>query len=125
MDIMFLDAKTMELKELEVENELKTLQDLVGGYIEAPVLSDDLDKNDVITYINEEGKLIDLPASGAMLFRNGYTDIIKGNIVFTGTDNEGDNIDLTNEQKQLIYEVCSNTCFTAAQHKEIILFDRR
>ena len=71
-----------------IDHSLRTLQDLVGGYIEhVPffVLGTGL-------IINEEGKLRDLPYNFSL-----YGDSIVGNALFVGEDGE-EFTDLTDEQ---------------------------
>ena len=84
---------TTEVLDLE-EDSLKKLQGAVGGWVQAVDLRDDL-----TLWCNEEGKLIGLPTNviGTHLWEKsfGMTDMIMGDIVFTGgTDDEGDNLAL-------------------------------
>ena len=84
---------TTELFDLEGET-LEKLQDAVGGWVQAVDLRDDL-----TLWCNEEGKLIGLPNNviGTHMWEKsfGMTDVIMGNIVFTGgTDDEGENLGL-------------------------------
>lgn len=59
----------------EVENDLKPLQDLVGGYIETVKVGD------VVIICNEEGKLKGLPIN-FLVNANGYIDVIVGPAIF-------------------------------------------
>lgn len=84
---------TTEILDLE-DDSLKKLQGAVGGWVQAVDLRDDL-----TLWCNEEGKLIGLPNNviGTHLWEKsfGMTDVIMGDIVFTGgTDDEGDNLGL-------------------------------
>jgi hypothetical protein len=84
---------TTELFDLEGAT-LEKLQDAVGGWVQAVDLRDDL-----TLWCNEEGKLIGLPNNviGTHMWEKsfGMTDVIMGNIVFTGgTDDEGENLGL-------------------------------
>jgi len=84
---------TTEILDLE-EDSLEKLQGAVGGLIQAVDLHDNL-----TLWCNEEGKLIGLPNNviGTHMWEKsfGMTDIIMGDIVFTGgTDDEGDNLGL-------------------------------
>lgn len=73
----------------EVENKLETFQQLVGGLIEGVYF----DEDNVCGYCNDEGKLIGLPGN-----RHYCGDILCGNLVILGSDDEGGNVSLTDEQ---------------------------
>jgi hypothetical protein len=82
---------TTEVLDLEADS-LSQLQEAVGGLVQAIDLQDNL-----TLWCNEEGKLIGLPVNvmGTRLWEKsfGLTDVIMGNVVFTGgTDDEGDNL---------------------------------
>jgi hypothetical protein len=85
---------TTEILDLEADS-LMQLQEAVGGLVQAVDLHDDL-----TLWCNEEGKLINgmlANVIGTHLYEKnfGMTDIIMGDIVFTGgTDDEGDNLAL-------------------------------
>ena len=76
----------------EIKNELETMQELVGGYIEAVSAG-----QGICLVCNEEGKLNGLPPN----FPIGH-DVIVGNAVFVGYGRSGDFIDLTDEQIEII-----------------------
>jgi hypothetical protein len=76
----------------EIENSLKAMQDIVGGYIESVGLEDE----DYVSIIcNEEGKLDGLPPN-----RRFYDDIICGTFFISRIDDEGETISLTDEDIQ-------------------------
>jgi hypothetical protein len=85
---------TTEILDLEADS-LEQLQDAVGGLVQAVDLYDNL-----TLWCNEEGKLINgmqPNVIGTHLYEKSFsvTDIIMGDIVFTGgTDDEGDNLAL-------------------------------
>jgi len=85
---------TTEILDLEVDS-LEQLQGAVGGLVQAADLHDNL-----TLWCNEEGKLINGMQPniiGTHMWEKsfGMTDIIMGDIVFTGgTDDEGDNLPL-------------------------------
>ena len=85
---------TTEILDLEADS-LMQLQEAVGGLVQAVDLHDDL-----TLWCNEEGKLINgmlANVIGTHLYEKnfGMTDIIMGDVVFTGgTDDEGDNLAL-------------------------------
>jgi hypothetical protein len=60
----------------EIKNDLKILQDIVGGYIEVISIG-----NDILMICNEEGKFLELPYNFSM-----PNDIIVGTVFFIGND---------------------------------------
>ena len=89
------------------DTELETLQDAVGGLIQAVDLTPSL-----TMWCNEEGKLIGLPVNPvatAMWTRYfGETDVIVGNVVFTGgCDEDGNTTSLLQEDADKIEKLCS------------------
>lgn len=71
-----------------IRNDLHTLQRLVGGYIEAVPLAEDM-----AMIVNEEGKLMGLPKNFWMKVIGDY---IVGTAVFVGVDgDEFDNVPVT------------------------------
>lgn len=70
---------------VEVQNELESLQDLVGGYIEHyPVLPE----YNIGLLINEEGIWQNLPQNRHLLNNNELLATFFGNMVFLSTDGE-------------------------------------
>lgn len=80
----------------EIENTLKSLQSIVGGFIEP------FGMEDAIAIVNEEGKILGLEPN-----RRYGNDILVGNIIIVG-DGEEDFISLTEEQiekyNEMFYE---------------------
>lgn len=74
----------------KIKNDLKVLQDIVGGYIEVVQLTKDID-----IVCNEEGKLIKLEPN--LMFDYDY---IAGDVVLCGHNNDGEFTSLTKEQIQ-------------------------
>lgn len=75
----------------DIKNELSTLQELVGGYIETVTL------DDVVMICNEEGKMQGLKPNFSM----GY-DVIVGTAVFVAHDGKGEFTDLNDWQVENI-----------------------
>ena len=76
-------------KLMEIEDTLENMQGLVGGYLEVFKL-----KNCTSTmWINEEGKLMNLPINFWV-----PGDVIVGDVFFTGADEQGDIASITDEQ---------------------------
>lgn len=76
----------------EIENELKTLQGIVGGYIEVVSMGEG-----IALVLNEEGKLVGLPANFGL-----GRDVIVGDVLFVAYGNDGEFTDLTDFQIDVI-----------------------
>ena len=83
--------------EINIPNELKTLQDLVGGHLETVKVNADLS-----VVCNEEGLILNLPYNRVV---NGQ--IIFGNFFITKFDGIDDFTDLTDEDINMILNVYS------------------
>lgn len=84
---------------------LRSLQEAVGGWVQAVDFRDDL-----TMWVNEEGKLNNLPlnpiATRIWTHFFGETDFIVGNAVFTGgTDENGDTMFIGEEAETLLKEL--------------------
>lgn len=75
-----------------INNDLKSFQDIVKGYIEVYPLRDD-----ILIVCNEEGKLQNLDLNFSIPCRNGYTEHIVGNVVIVS--NEGEDFGSLNEEQ--------------------------
>lgn len=104
MKVLIITTKG-EYEEREIENNLKTLQDIVGGYIEYV----DISQDGLQMIVNEEGKLMDLEYNlGATLLFNTthlYNDMILGNAIIVNTDDEGENKSITKEDIDTVKEL--------------------
>ena len=90
---------TKSIVEFEVGKSYNIIKEAVGGYIQVVPL----EKANVDLWVNEEGKLNNLPQNpiGTSLWVDeyGYTDTIVGNIIITGgTDENGETLGLSLEQ---------------------------
>ena len=103
--IKVLVLNDLELKEKEIDNSLKALQNEVGGYIEIPCFSRKLNENNIDMIINEEGKVNRLQPQLAIYQDNKIVDVICGNIIFASANEDGDTIGLTDEQIEIVKEV--------------------
>ena len=77
-------------REITFEEGYKTLQELVGGYIEMPYFYDDVD-----VVINEEGKLIGLEPNLPVYYNGDLIDVIYGTAIIISHNDEGDTVSLT------------------------------
>ena len=82
-------GQPIEIK--EVENELRALQEIAGGYIQCVNIFDN-----VLCVCNEEGKLKDLPANFVL-----GNDVIVGNVFFCAAGDE-DFESLNDEQIEIL-----------------------
>ena len=103
--IKVLVLNDLELKEKEIDNSLKALQNEVGGYIEIPSFSRKLSENNIDMIINEEGKVNRLQPQLAIYQDNKIVDVICGNIIFASANEDGETIGLTDEQIEVLKEV--------------------
>lgn len=96
------------------KNELKALQNIVGGNIEVPYISDTLFKNNIDMYINENGKNEDLPLTALIVDKdNNVLDTIQGNIVFASHDDEGNTTSLTEHQIYVLARILQGKAVTS------------
>lgn len=104
MKVLVITTKG-EYEEREIDNNLKTLQDIVGGYIEYV----DISQDGLQMIVNEEGKILDLEYNlGATLLFNTthlYNDMILGNAIIVNTDDEGENKSITKEDIDTVKEL--------------------
>lgn len=98
--VIILEAGNPEAKIVErFEHSLENLQTVVGGYIEA------VSVNESITiWLNEEGKLQELPPNFYLIGNGSPFDIVVGDVIITGTDGEGNTIGLSDEEVTEIQE---------------------
>lgn len=66
-----------------LKNELKSFQNIVGGYIEVYPFT-----KDILLICNEEGKIHGLEHNFAITFSNGHIEHIVGDIVFVSDQGE-------------------------------------
>lgn len=105
MKVLVLSNGKLETK--EIGNRLEDLQEIVGGYIEIPFLSETLYEKGIDVIINEEGKLIDglKPEIAIVNEKQGnILDLVYGNCIFTSHDDEGETVGLTEEQIKVVTE---------------------
>ena len=104
-----------ELKEKALKNSLEALQQIVGGYIEIPFISQKFLKNAIDIIINEEGKYIEGLKPEIVIANketNQTLDIIYGNCVFASHDNRGNTISLNDDQRRIITEELKDVIVT-------------
>lgn len=98
--VIILEAGNPEARVVEkFEHSLETLQQFVGGYIEAVRVNES-----ITIWINEEGKLRGLDPNFNLIGNGKPYDIVVGDAIFTGTDNEGETVSLTDQEIEEIKE---------------------
>lgn len=110
MKVLVLSNGQLESK--DIPNTLDALQEIVGGYIEIPYISNDLYKNGIDIIINDEGKLIDgMNKEIAVVEKSTgkVLDIIFGNCIFASHDEEGETVGLTEDQMDVIGKLLGNS----------------
>ncbi|MBQ6846811.1 MAG: DUF3846 domain-containing protein [Oscillospiraceae bacterium] len=75
---IYIKEPGKELRRIEIENTLESLQELVGGYIEAVTVA-----SDMAIICNEEGRLLGLPYNCEIL-----GEAFVGPILFVGVSGE-------------------------------------
>lgn len=96
-----------ELEVTEVTNTLETIQGIVGGYIEIPLISKVLKQHNIDVVINGEGKYVEgLRPEIALVGKetNSVLDIVYGNCVFVSHDEIGNTVGLNDEQIEVVTE---------------------
>jgi hypothetical protein len=95
--VLFMEVGK-EAKFIEVDNDLKSYQRLVDGWIESVGLSDE-----VVLLCNEEGKLRGLASNKLLYSDDGVLlDVLVGNLFVCRVDEEGDFADIKDEDLELI-----------------------
>lgn len=95
----------------EIENTLSSKQELVGGFLECVTLSQILNDSEIIVYGNDEAKLLGLAPNVVVTdfnFSDGTAkliDILAGTLIFCGTDDEGNDLSLSDAQLTLLKTV--------------------
>lgn len=104
---------SIEQTTLTAGDTYKTLSDAVGGYIECVTIENEIDM-----WVNEEGKLIDLPynATATGFFWTSYgfmSDVIMGDVILTGSNvDDGETVGLNDGQIAWLNQMLS--CFADA-----------
>lgn len=98
------DGMEIVLKEIEVsegKDQLKDIQDYIGGYMEIPYIKKIFNDNEILVILNEEGKLLNLEPTCILKKDEQVYDTLNGNVLFLG--DEGENIaGLSEEQINII-----------------------
>ncbi len=99
--VVLVEAQNPEIKIVDKwDHNLDNVQQFVGGYIQP------IRVNESITiWMNEEGKMQGLEPNFHMINSEGQNlDVIVGNVLIAGTDSEGNDISLTDEEIEELQE---------------------
>ena len=113
-----------QLEQKDIGNTLEALQEIVGGYIEIPFLSQVFFENDIDIIINEEGKYIEgLKPEIAIVSKDkgNILDLVYGNCIFASHDKYGETIALNLEQAEIIKKELKDVILTHQDTGEIQL----
>ncbi len=99
--VVLIEAGNPEIKIIEKwEHSLDTVQQFLGGYLQAIRIN-----NSVTMWMNEEGKMQQLPPNFLFVNKEGTPlDTIVGNVLIAGTNSEGDDVSLTDEEIEMLQE---------------------
>lgn len=89
-------------------DDLRNFQEAVGGYIEHIVVRIP-DVGAVDAYINEEGRLMDLPPNRSFVMGAGYRETVVGPVLFIGpADANGNTLNLPEDTARKLVEYLSS-----------------
>ena len=110
MKVLVLSNGKLEVK--DIQKGLDALREIVDGYIEIPYLSNELYENGIDIIINEEGKLMwGMNKEIAVVEKNTgkVLDVIFGNCIFAGHDENGNTIGLDEWQMDVVGELLEHS----------------
>lgn len=91
-----------EVHEEDYSSSYEMLKENVEGCIECVSFIKDFRKKGIDLWINEEGKLIDLLPTIAILSDEEIVEILNGNIVFARVNDEGETLPLNDDDIEFI-----------------------
>jgi hypothetical protein len=104
------DSK-IEIK--EISNELRVLQNEVGGSIDIPFISETLNEQGIDVVIDDEGKIKQKPITVAIIDTEGkMIEVIAGPVLFTSHDSDGNTIGLADSQLEYLQSLFERMLIT-------------
>ena len=106
----------------EIEGDLKSLQEEVGGFITLAPHFDELTGMDIDIYADDEGLLKADPKISMLVLNREHGNIesvLVGNLVFLSHDEEGNTKGLTQEQLDFIYEHLARVWYSTNDSDEM------
>ena len=120
MKVLVLNDTKFEEK--DIDGSLESLQKIVGGYIELVYLFEELSKNKIDLYVNEEGKYL-MPENVNIYIRYNDNSIksetIVGPCLFASYDDNGNTIGLTDEQIEFVKSYFSDERYYMPNYKSV------
>lgn len=98
MVIAYPSEESEKAELLEVKDDFREFQKIVGGTFSIPFISEKLLEKKIDIYVNDEGKIEGLEPSILIIKDNEILDYIVGKCVFTSTDSEGNTVSLNKDQ---------------------------
>lgn len=98
---IFKISDVYHCKSKEIEGDLRSLQDEVGGLITLAPHFDELTEMGIDIYADDEGLLKENPKVTMLILddkKQNVESVLVGNLVLVGHDREGNTISLTDEQ---------------------------
>ena len=86
---------------MEIENDLKEIQEFVGGYIEVPFVSSGLSDRNIVAVVNEEASIEGLKPTLALVRNGQVAGCLLGQLFFCSTE-DGEFIGLNDEQVEYL-----------------------
>lgn len=100
--VLKVQGKQVERVPVDDVNDIKELQQIVGGYVEQVHYNYNLAKAGITMLVDEEGKLKDLDMGMLIIKGNKIYEVLAGPVVFLGEGDYGEVKPLTYEQELLI-----------------------
>ena len=95
--VLFIEVGK-EAKFIQIDNDLKSYQKLVDGWLESIYINDEM-----VVFCNEEGKLRGLASNKLLYSDDGVLlDVLVGNLFVCRVDENGDFADIKDEDLELI-----------------------
>lgn len=95
---------------MEIGNKLEDIKKFIGGYMETPFISDGLRQRKIVLVVNEEGSLLNLRPTLALVRNDKVVFCLRGQLFFCGVEDD-ELVDLNREQEEYIM---SNLVFKGA-----------
>lgn len=88
----------------------KVIQQAIGGRFERVFLNQEIEDMRIDAYCDEEGKIKKLDPSAVIVDGENILEVIAGPILFISSDDEGNSIGLSEEQKEYITNNLTEFC---------------
>lgn len=103
----------------DIEGDLKSMQEEVGGYITLAPHFDELTERKIDIYADDEALLKENPIPSLFVLKEEDPEqiesILFGNLIFTGYDSEGNSLGLTQDQIEFITDHITEVTYCDAE----------